>query len=212
MPLMSRKLHQDSGAHHLGPLPHRPSSRALAPGQARGARRLLGVARGAARLALGIAAAALAPLALAACSGGEARAPNPMRALDERRAIEVIRQAMAHEGAQPARGREVELTSGKKVRIDVGVQNRSYGVIYVTDEDAQALGAAIPPPNGRDEKLRIVRGGPDGAIRLVLLYQQNYLYDDLVGESHERTTITAERELTRDVQDFITYARTQKFQ
>ncbi|WP_437893836.1 hypothetical protein [Sorangium sp. So ce124] len=209
MPLMSRKLHQGSGARHLGPLQHRPSAPELAPGQARDARRLLGGARWAARLALGIAAAALA---LAACSGGEARAPNPMRALDERRAIEVIRRAMAHEGAQPARGREVELTSGKKVRVDVGVQSRSYGVVYVTEEDAQALGAAIPPPNGRDEKLRIVRGGADGAIRLVLLYQQNYLYDDLVGESHERTTITAERELTRDVQDFITYARTQKFQ
>ncbi|WP_437522383.1 hypothetical protein WME79_31485 [Sorangium sp. So ce726] len=212
MPLMSRKLHQGSGARHLDPLLHRPSARALAPGQARDARRLLGGARGAARLALGIATAALALLPLAGCSGGEARAPNPMRALDERRAIEVIRRAMAHEGAQPARGREVELTSGKKVRVDVGVQSRSYGVVYVTEEDSQALGAAIPPPNGRDEKLRIVRGGPDGAIRLVLLYQQNYLYDDLVGESHERTTITAERELTRDVQDFITYARTQKFQ
>ncbi|KYF97717.1 hypothetical protein BE20_37515, partial [Sorangium cellulosum] len=157
---------------------------------------------------LGIAAAALA---LAGCGGGEARAPNPLRALDERRAIEVIRRAMVQEGAKPVLGREVDLVSGGKVRVDVGVQNRSYGVVYVTEEDAQALGAALPPPNGRDEKLRIVRGGPDGAVRVVLLYQQNYLYDDLVGESHERTTITAERELTRDVQDFITYARTQKF-
>ncbi|KYG02011.1 hypothetical protein BE21_05810, partial [Sorangium cellulosum] len=149
--------------------------------------------------------------ALAGCGGGEARAPNPLRALDERRAIEVIRRAMVQEGARPVLGREVDLVSGGKVRVDVGVQNRSYGVVYVTEEDAQALGAALPPPNGRDEKLRIVRGGPDGAVRVVLLYQQNYLYDDLVGESHERTTITAERELTRDVQDFITYARTQKF-
>ncbi|AUX34982.1 MULTISPECIES: hypothetical protein [Sorangium] len=205
---MWRKLQRGSGARHLGPLQHRPSARAAAPGEARSARRLLGGAREAARAALGIAAAALA---LAGCGGGEARAPNPLRALDERRAIEVIRRAMVREGAQPALGREVALVSGGKVRVDVGVQNRSYGVVYVTEEDAQALGAALPPPNGRDEKLRIVRGGPDGAVRIVLLYQQNYLYDDLVGESHERTTITAERELTRDVQDFITYARTQKF-
>lgn len=119
---------------------------------------------------------------------------------------------MVQEGAQPVPGRVVDLVSGRKVRIDVGVQNRSYGVVYVTEEDAQALGAAIPPPNGQDERLRIVRGGADGAIRLVLLYQNNYRYDDLVGESHERTTISAERQLTRDVQDFITYARTQKFQ
>lgn len=209
MPLMWRKLQRRSGAHQLGPLQHRSSERALAPGSARGAPRLLGGAREAARAALGIAATALA---LAGCGGGEARAPNPLRSLDERRAIEVIRRAMAQEGAKPVLGRQIDLVSGAKVRIDVGVQSRSYGVVYVTEEDAQALGAAIPPPNGRDEKLRIVRGGPDGAIRIVLLYQQNYLYDDLVGESHERTTITAERELTRDVQDFITYARTQKFQ
>ncbi|AUX45399.1 hypothetical protein SOCE26_068900 [Sorangium cellulosum] len=199
---MWRKHQRGSGPHLRGPLQHRPS---------KGARRLFaGVILGA-RLALSAAAAAGA-LALAGCSGGEARAPNPTRALDERRAIEVIRRAMAQEGAKPALGREVDLLSGAKVRIDVGVQGRSYGVAYVTGEDAQKLGAAIPPPNGRDEKLRIVRGGPDGAIRIVLLYQDNYFFDDLVGESHERTAISAERQLTRDVQDFITYARTQKFQ
>ncbi|WP_433927606.1 hypothetical protein [Sorangium cellulosum] len=204
---MWRKLLRGSGPRLRGPLQHRPSEDA--PGRAQDARRPVARAREAARRALGVAAAALA---LAGCSGGEARAPNPTRALDERRAIEVIRRAMAQEGAQPVPGRVVDLVSGRKVRIDVGVQNRSYGVVYVTEEDAQALGAAIPPPNGQDERLRIVRGGADGSIRLVLLYQNNYRYDDLVGESHERTTISAERQLTRDVQDFITYARTQKFQ
>lgn len=159
-----------------------------------------------------MAAVATLLFALAAgCSGGEVRAPNPTRPLDERRAIEVIRRAMAQEGAQPAFGREVDLVSGGKVRIDVGVHGRAYGVAYVTEEDARALGSAIPPANRNDEKLRIVRAGPDGETRVVLLYQSNYLYDDLVGESHERTTITAERQLTRDVQDFITYARAQKF-
>ncbi|WP_437660650.1 hypothetical protein [Sorangium sp. So ce1182] len=200
MPLMWRKLHCGSGPRLRGPLHRRPSA---------GARRPPGGALEAARF--GLAATALA-LALAGCSGGEARAPNPTRALDERRAIEVIRRAMVQEGAQPVPGREVDLVSGRKVRIDVGVQSRTYGIVYVTEEDAQALGAAIPPANGQDEKLRIVRGGPDGAIRIVLLYQNNYRYDDLIGESHERTTISAERQLTRDVQDFITYARTQKFQ
>ncbi|WP_437670537.1 hypothetical protein [Sorangium sp. So ce131] len=199
---MWRKHQRGSGPRLRGPLQHRPSE---------GARRLFAGAILGARLALSAAAAAGA-LAVAGCGGGEARAPNPTRALDERRAIEVIRRAMAQEGAKPALGREVELLSGAKVRIDVGVQGRSYGVAYVTGEDAQKLGAAIPPANGRDEKLRIVRGGPDGAVRIVLLYQDNYFFDDLVGESHERTAISAERQLTRDVQDFITYARTQKFQ
>jgi hypothetical protein len=157
---------------------------------------------------VGLASVAL----LSACGGGEVRAPNPTRALDEGRAIEVIRRAVAQEGIRPSAGREIDLVSGRRMRIDVSVQDHQYGIGYVTGDDAQALGVAIPPPNRQDEKLRIVRGGTDGSIRIVLLYQDNYVYDDLAGESHERTTITAERQLTRDVQDFLTYARTQKFQ
>jgi vacuolar-type H+-ATPase subunit F/Vma7 len=118
---------------------------------------------------------------LVGCGPPEAKAPNPTRTLDERRAI------------------------------DVGVQGHEYGVVYVTEDDAQKLGDAIPPPNRQEEKLRLVRAGADGETRLVLLYQTNYRYDDLVGETHEQTTITAERQLTRDVQDFITHARTRRF-
>lgn len=149
---------------------------------------------------------------LVGCGPPEAKAPNPTRTLDERRAIEVIRRAVAQEGVQPGPGREVQLaSSGKPVRIDVGVQGHEYGVVYVTEDDAQKLGDAIPPPNRQEEKLRLVRAGADGETRLVLLYQTNYRYDDLVGETHEQTTITAERQLTRDVQDFITHARTRRF-
>jgi hypothetical protein len=149
---------------------------------------------------------------LLGCGPPEAKAPNPTRTLDERRAIEVIRRAMTVEGAQPAPAREVPLSpSAKPIRVDVGVQGHEYGIVYVSDDDAQKLGEAIPPANKQDEKLRLVRAGPDGETRLVLLYQTNYRYDDLVGETHEQTTITAERQLTRDVQDFITHARTRKF-
>ena len=158
------------------------------------------------------AALAFVGAASVGCGPPEAKAPNPTRTLDERRAIEVIRRAMAQEGTQPAPGRDVELAgSGKPIRVDVGVQGREYGVVYVTDEDARKLGDAIPPANRQDEKLRLVRAGADGEVRLVLLYQTNYRYDDLIGETHEQTTITAERQLARDVQDFVTHARTRKF-
>jgi hypothetical protein len=162
---------------------------------------------------LALSLCALAPTTLlAGCGGPDVRAPNPTRALDERRAIEVIRRAVGLvEGGRPVPGRDVDLVNGRTIRIDVGIEGHEYGIAYVTDEDSQALGTAIPPPNKQDEKLRIMRAGPDGEVRVVLLYQNNYRYDDLVGESHEQTTITAERELTRDVQDFVTYARTQKF-
>ncbi len=153
-----------------------------------------------------------AAAALAACGPGEVRAPNPTRPLDERRAIEVIRRAVSLEGAKPVDGREVTLTNTQKpIHVDVGVEGHEYGIAYVTREDASKLGDAIPPRNQKDERLRLARAGTDGETRVVLLYQDNYLYDDLVGESHEATTITCERALARDVQDFITHARTQKY-
>src|SRR6185503_15409953 len=103
------------------------------------------------------------------------------------------------------------LVSGAPIHIDVSVEGHAYGIAYITLDDASKLGSQIPPPNKKDERLRLVRAGDDGETRIVLLYQDNYLYDDLAGEIHEQTTITAERALTRDVEDFITHARTQKY-
>src|SRR5262249_35424119 len=119
---------------------------------------------------------------LIACSGGGAKAPNPTRPLDERRAIEVIRQAVQVEGVDPAPSRDVTLASGQEIRVDVSIQGRDFGIAYITRDDADKLGGAIPPRNQKDERLRIARAGPDGEIRVVLLYQDNYVYDDLVGE------------------------------
>ncbi len=157
-------------------------------------------------------AAALAAFALFGCGPGEAKAPNAMRALDERRALEVIRQAVKNEGVDPAAGRDAKLTGGTKdIHIDIGIAGKDYGIAYISADDAQKLGDAIPHANKKDERLRLVRAGDDGETRIVLLYQDNYLYDDLSGEGHEQTTISCERALTRDVQDFITHARTQKY-
>ncbi|MRG92261.1 hypothetical protein [Polyangium spumosum] len=157
-----------------------------------------------------VATAALGAVALG-CAPEPVRAPNPTRSLDERRALEVIRRAVAQEGEKPAPAREVEMRNGKALRVDVSVDGHEFGIAYISDDDADKLGDAIKPPNGPDEKLRLERVGPDGEVRIVLLYQTNYRYDDLAGESHELTTITAERTLTRDVRDFITYAKTKKF-
>lgn len=147
-----------------------------------------------------------------ACGPGEARSPNPTRPLDERRAIEVIRKAISLENVRPAPARDVQLTGFEvPLRVDVSVEGHEYGVAYITSDDAAKLGNSIPPKNAPDEKLRLARVGENGEVRIVLLYQDNYRYDDLIGEEHEQTTIAAERLLTRDVQDFITYAKTQKF-
>ena len=146
------------------------------------------------------------------CSGPDIKAPNPTRPLDERRAIEVIRRAMRQEGVDSADGRDVKLQpTGKMIHIDVGVQGHEYGIAYITQDDMNGLKDAIPPPNKKDERLRILRGGDDGETRIVALYQDNYLYDDLAGEAHEQTTIQVEGQLTRDVQDFLVHAKSQRY-
>ena len=157
-------------------------------------------------------ARALVAVALVGCGPGEAKAPNVMRSLDERRALEVIQRAVKNEGVEPAPGRDVKLTGGtKELHVDVAIAGKDYGIAYVSADEAQKLGDAIPSANRKDERLRLVRAGDDGETRIVLLYQDNYLYDDLSGDAHEQTTISVERALTRDVQDFITHARTQKY-
>jgi len=158
-----------------------------------------------------IAAAAVLGMTALGCGPEEVRAPNPTRSLDERRAVEVIRRAVSQEGEQPAPGRDVELRTGKTLHVDVSIEGHDFGIAYISDDDRDKLGDAIKPPNAKDEKLRLERVGADSEVRVVLLYQDNYRYDDLAGESHELTTITAERALTRDVKDFVTYAKTKKF-
>lgn len=163
--------------------------------------------------AVGWAAAVALSVAATGCGNGEARAPNPTRPLDERRAVEVIRRAVKNEGVDPAAGRDERIGSGgKTLHIDVGVSGKRYGVAFITSDDAQELGDAIPSPNKKDEKLKLVPAGDDGKVHVLLLFQQNYLYDDLAGEAHEQTMITCEGALSRDVRDFLTYARSKGFE
>ena len=145
------------------------------------------------------------------CGPGEAKAPNPTRPIDERRAIEVIRRAVKNEGVDPAPGRDEKLTgNGAPIHIDVGVQGHAYGIAYVTADESAALAAAsVTPPAGG--KVRLVRAGDDGETHIAVLFAQSYLYDDQVGEGHESTTISAENALARDVQDFVTHARSEKY-
>jgi hypothetical protein len=155
------------------------------------------------------AAAASLGAALLGCGPEPVRGPNPTRTLDERRAVEVIRRAVTQEGAEPSPSRDVELRSGKTLRVDVSIAEHEYGIAYISNEDKEKLGDAITNKPGSD--LQLERIGPEGEVRILILFQEDYVYDDLAGESHEMTTITTERALTRDVRDFITGARTRKF-
>src|SRR5258706_5779730 len=151
----------------------------------------------------------LAFLFLAACAGQEAKQPNPMRSIDERRAIPIIAQAYQDSGQNPSEGRDIRLTTGKTLHVDVGTAGRKYGVAYLTTGDLSVLDAkADLPPHTPGGDLPVVQGaGQDADAVVLLLFAQDYQYDDLAGEQHESTTITAEKKLARDVRDFLVQAR-----
>jgi hypothetical protein len=161
-----------------------------------------------------LASGVLLSIASLGCEPPPAKVPNPQRTLDERRAIEVIRNAVAAEGARPAAPRDEKLTNKEtSIRIDVSVEGRKYGIVYVSDEDKRTLGDAIPVANAKGEPFKIVRAGEDGSTVIVLLYQSNYRYDDeSVGAGHEQTVITAENELARDARYAVVGAQTRKWQ
>ncbi len=151
--------------------------------------------------------------ALPACGAPPPRQANPTRPLDEQRAIRVIIRAFHDQNDAPVPGREVQLPAGKALKIDVGSQGHKYGVAYLTASERIALGSALPPRDpAMGDALQLVRGtGPDSDARILVLYDEDYLHDDYVGVEHEETTITAERKLTRDVQDFLVRANAERW-
>jgi hypothetical protein len=152
-------------------------------------------------------------IAAAACGGAPPRTANPTRPLDERRAIQIIIQAFRNERDRPVGGRKVEIQEGKELEIDVGASGHKYGVAYVTAGERQMLGDALPRPQpGMEDALQLVRGtGEETEAKILVLHDTNYLYDDQVGINHEETVLTAERKLSRDVQDFIVRAQAEQW-
>jgi hypothetical protein len=163
------------------------------------------------RVALG-AGLALALGALA-CSSPPPRTANPTRPLDERRAIEIILGAFADERDQPVAGRRVAVALGKQLEVDVSAKGKKYGVAYVTMNEREALGPALPPRDpSMGDALQLVSGlGADGDARVLVLHDTEYLYDDHVGEQHEETALTAELKLRRDVRDFLVRAHAENW-
>src|SRR5258708_22813646 len=95
-----------------------------------------------------VATRSLAFLFLAACAGQEAKQPNPMRSIDERRAIPIIAQAYQDSGQNPSEGRDIRLSTGKTLHVDVGTAGRKYGGARPTSGHLSPARpqTALPPP------------------------------------------------------------------
>jgi hypothetical protein len=147
-----------------------------------------------------------------ACATPEAKRPNPTHPLDEQRALTVIAQAYKDAGAVPAEGRAIRLSTGHSLRVDVGTDGHRYGIAYLTAADRATLDPKTDlPPHVPGGDLPVVQGaGPDVDAVILVLFADDYQYDDFVGAQREAPGIAAERKLTRDVRDFLTQAKLRK--
>lgn len=161
------------------------------------------------RAMLSLGASILVYLSSVGCGPPEARTPNPLRSVDEGRALKLIARAFSAEGIQPTPPRWVSLSGNTKVRLDVGAEGRKLGVVYLTATDVHELGDNPLAKRSSTGSELIVRAGegPDDGLRAVILYASDYVYDDNVGDDREASAITAENKLDRDVRDFIVIAR-----
>jgi len=157
--------------------------------------------------------ALVAVAAVSACGGPPPRTANPTRALDERRAVDIIVRAFHEEHDRPAPGRKIELADGSMLEVDVSSQGKKYGVAYVSANERHQLGPALPARDpSMGDALQLVNGtGPDQDARVLMLHDADYLYDDQIGTEREASTITAERKLARDVRDFLVHAHAERW-
>jgi hypothetical protein len=160
------------------------------------------------RLARARASHTLVALALfAACGSPPPRTANPTRALDERRAIEIIADVFRGEHEQPTPGVDLELSAQQRLHVDVGAVGKRFGVAYVTASERALLGSVVGRDPSKGDALQLVSGiGTDADARVCVLYDSDYLYDDQAGEAHEKSTMTAELKLRRDTRDFLVIA------
>ncbi len=145
---------------------------------------------------------------LLACAGPPPRSALPARPLEETRAVQVIAAAFSSEGEPPSAGKSVELDVNKLLQIDVQAKEHKFAVAYLTQSERVALGNALPPRDpAMADALQLVSGAGEHAdVRVLVLYDFDYMYDDHLGGLHSASTITAERKLERDVRDFLVRA------
>lgn len=159
--------------------------------------------------------ASMAAASLLGCARPAAGPPGP-RPLDERRAIVVIGQAYQKEGLTPEGGRELQLASGRTLKVDVSTAGRKYGVAYLTSADVASLDPTrdLPPPMPADE-LPLVQGtGADADAVVLVLLSTNYVEADGPSPAgHPPPSgahAPAESKIAQDVRDFLVQARARR--
>jgi hypothetical protein len=156
---------------------------------------------------------ALLLLSSVGCSKPAARSANPTKPVPERRASEIIARAVRKKKLTPVEGHDITTQLGGKLRADVILDERKWAIAFLTSEDTQREDAEpLPKKDAKNPSSLVVVGGSSKGspgLKVLILFERDYLYDDQVGEDHEQTMITAENAIERDVTDFLVQAKAQ---
>jgi hypothetical protein len=147
--------------------------------------------------------AAVVWTAAAACGGGPANAPTILRPLDEPHAVSVMARVFRELGHEPVRNRIIKFgPTDAELELDVAAKDHRYGIAYITWQDADRLGDALPTRRDPNAVVVVRGNGDDDDVHAALLFAADYMQDDLAGESRTSTSIAAEQKLmlaTRDI-------------
>jgi hypothetical protein len=106
-------------------------------------------------------------------------------------------------GLEPVRNRVIRF--GEKdveLTLDIAPKEKRFGIAYITHQNADKLGPALPRRADPDAIIVVRGNGDDDDVHAALLFEGDYMQDDLSGEAHTATSIAAEKKLelaTRDV-------------
>jgi hypothetical protein len=137
------------------------------------------------------------------CGDGPPRAPTILRPLDEPHAVSVMAKVFRELGHEPVRNRIIKFgPSDAELKLDIAAKDKRFGIAYITWQDADKLGDALPKRRDPDAIIVVRGNGDDDDVHAALLFAADYMQDDLAGESHTSTSIAAEQKLmlaTKDV-------------
>jgi len=137
------------------------------------------------------------------CGGEDAKSPTILRPLDEPHAVQIMASIFKDFGLEPVRNRMISFGTGDtQLRLDVAAKGKQFGIAYITWQDADKLGDALPKRRDPDAIIIVHGNGQDADVHAALLFAADYMQDDLSGEAHTSTSIAARQKLelaTRDV-------------
>jgi len=132
-----------------------------------------------------------------------------MHPVHERRVFEIVSRVFDEAHLTVERGRVVRVRD-KALTVDLAAGGRKFGIAYITREAEVKLGDIIPKHDSNSDSLVVVDS--DAGDRILILYERDYMTDDLEGDSHSATTIAAEGKVDRDARDFLLRAVRDKWE